>query len=157
MRPIKFRAWDKQRKIMSLVSTISFGDDGSALTISFNQANNKTNQPREYYMGLVHGENGILMQFTGLKDKNGKEIYEGDIVKDEFGVDVVHFYEGEFKKKSGESCGCSIGRLGTKDMEVIGNIYENPELFIPLVIEKVLIEKVLARLKNPGLKEDRKE
>ena len=72
MRPIKFRAWDKQRKIMSLVSTISFGDDGSALTISFNQANNKTNQPREYYMGLVHGENGILMQFTGLKDKNSK-------------------------------------------------------------------------------------
>lgn len=68
-----------------------------------------------------------LMQYTGLKDKNGREIYEGDIVKNEYGkaMDIqydprsVAFGVGDYY----------FGTIGSgKILEVIGNIFENPEL-----------------------------
>ena len=76
-------------------------------------------------------KNIILMQFTGLKDKNGKEIYEGDIFTFTNGprktVAKVVFEEAMFKMKDNNGWGAMIlQREG--DMEVIGNIYENPEL-----------------------------
>ena len=89
-------------------------------------------------------ENNILMQCTGLKDKNGKLIYEGDIVsvkvetQDFFGEDEYYSenYKGEIIFEKGE---IAIDVIDTtkypislyyhaKDCEVIGNIYENPEL-----------------------------
>ena len=114
MREIKFRAWDKKDKFMvySPCPDLVIFLDGMVCI----------GEPCEAT------DNFILMQFTGLLDKNGKKIYEGDIVKNEFGIDEVYFNEGEFKKKSGIGLGCSIGRLGSETMEVIGNIYENPEL-----------------------------
>ena len=77
----------------------------------------------------------ILMQYTGLHDKNGKEIYEGDIVKHdgfyvgdghyESGVDVVEFDDGCYLGGDGE---LNSYEIVNKGIEVIGNIYENPEL-----------------------------
>ena len=65
-----------------------------------------------------------LMQFTGLKDKNGKEIYEGDIVKYyNASVKSVEWYQGGFYLS-----GVSHNPIDENDVEVIGNIYENPEL-----------------------------
>lgn len=81
-------------------------------------------------------ERGVLMQYTGIKDKNGREIYEGDIVNhphffipemssewikedDTFEVKIPEFYAFVVDMKEG-----SNGQF----MEVIGNIYENPEL-----------------------------
>lgn len=74
-----------------------------------------------------------LMQSTRLKDKNGKEIFEGDIVKMAKDVyseptyyEVVRHYGGAYRLESKQH-GCELWLRHT-DCEVVGNIYENPEL-----------------------------
>jgi len=87
MREIKFRAWDKKLKQLSIPVQIS-------------------NPPTP-----GHERGLILMQFTGLKDKNGKEIYEGDVVRhgEGFGstARLVKYLDGHFFPVGAESgCGC---------------------------------------------------
>lgn len=124
MREIKFRAWEK-----SLQEIISVHDiDFSSRQINTNGAWRLFNEVE-------------LMQYTGLKDKNGKEIYEGDIVEIhhpklrgvqdesiERGEIVFNGERGGFAWKEPRT-GILYG-LVTNDNanEVIGNIYENPEL-----------------------------
>lgn len=141
MREIKFRVWDKRTNQMSLVANISFGDDGSSRTITAELA------PKgQYYNGIVHGESGILMQFTGLLDRNGREIYEGDIIKASlYGrpdaargscVYSVVFSECEgmwVLKDERDIIMCPAlypctGSRIDQQLEVIGNIYEHPHL-----------------------------
>jgi hypothetical protein len=76
-----------------------------------------------------------VMQYTGLRDKNGKEIYEGDIAQHRIkGIRTVVFRDGAFRTKrlkpvAGESEDAFFFYECTgKDWEVIGSIYENPEL-----------------------------
>lgn len=122
MREIKFRAWDKNTKIMI------HWDDLVKSRISF----------RNFRWALLseNSENFELMQYTGLKDKNGVEIYEGDIVETVYngevfaGVVVYDLSEVDFKVTDGkEKYGRNFQYLaGNDENEVLGNIYENPEL-----------------------------
>nr|DAW69808.1 MAG TPA: YopX protein [Caudoviricetes sp.] len=82
---------------------------------------------------MVSAKDLVLMQSTGLVDKNGKEIFEGDIVKMSKDVyseptyyEVVRHYGGAYRLESKQH-GCELWLRHT-DCEVVGNIYENREL-----------------------------
>jgi uncharacterized phage protein (TIGR01671 family) len=134
MREIRFRAWRDWDKTMRYdVTRITFSEvdapdgqfrKGDPIQISF-VPDNTTSE------GLGLGRIK-LMQFTGLKDKNGKEIYEGDVVMFEY---KPPHWPGLGKTSSVEEIKWDINGFNDalrhkapKHCEVIGNIYENPEL-----------------------------
>lgn len=118
MREIKFRAWDKEKKKMEFVGAIDWTENEKIIT-----CNTSTTKHYSFQEGEQE-DDFVLMQYTGLKDKNGKEIYEGDIVKmlvdslnGEENVEVKWRKEGFWQYFNGfDNC------------EVVGNIYSNPEL-----------------------------
>ena len=124
-REIKFRVWDIGSQKMRLVKEISFrldyveDIDGAVSGITV-----QTDDGDEACL------NFILMQYTGLKDKNGKEIYEGDVLQSD-----VQGYEGDYSNGIIVISNIiSTGNISYKieiqeyGMRVVGNIYENPEL-----------------------------
>lgn len=155
MREIKFRAWDKEKNIMYYNET----PDKDAIFVDTLGAINCWLNSNDTY---------LFMQYTGLKDKKGKEIYEGDIVAhneevmSDNGEDLPNYIdkridlnfrygdgsigERRWGKKievviweesscgfepfsdSQSNCGHCGGGISPNQIEVIGNIYENPEL-----------------------------
>ena len=156
MREIKFRAWKSWRKPTMLYS---------------GQFDIEYSHPKKRYQAIDHSRfegqwDMPLMQFTGLRDKNGKEIYEGDIIsgwlaykgkREKLPIASIEYFEPEarFEAYSNDVNSEIIKDLSGKDMysegwsiavkqdlvvndmdrfaitgecEVIGNIYENPEL-----------------------------
>lgn len=121
MREIKFRAWFTEGKHKTMSGQkCSLQEDRTLL--EFLQAIEDVKEE--------HGYEYILMQFTGLKDKNGKEIYEGDIVRS--GEIVCEIIWDEtwcaFRAKRGLSL---TERINCYVWEIIGNIHETPELLNP--------------------------
>ena len=126
MRELKFRAWDKDSQKMCVVGQIQWlGED-----IDHVLRDRSRGWTNDYI------SNYELMQYTGLKDKNGKEIYEGDIGETyssgfmRWGRSpkgVVIYENGKFTIRE-----CEWGMNGTPwgAVTIIGNIYENPELII---------------------------
>lgn len=112
-REIKFRAWSGDNNRMSPPENI------------FNLRGNTS-----FHFNGTEGSNAVLMQFTGLKDKNGVEIYEGDICESIGQRFVVGFKNGSFSAEySDKSEDCFyLGNADENRFEVIGNFYQNPEL-----------------------------
>lgn len=128
-RDVKFKGWDSVNEVMLPVESINF---------------------REGYVSLNEGDNSLtdtlemieLIQYTGLKDKNGKEVYEGDIIESplwEAEPYEIVFKDYAFKARDirkkimyGSDLFFDIDDLLSgcvgETFEVIGNIYENPEL-----------------------------
>tara|TARA_Y100000310_G_scaffold198469_1_gene198502 strand:+ start:922 stop:1308 length:387 start_codon:yes stop_codon:yes gene_type:complete len=122
MREIKFRAWDKSDKKMYFEDFMALSLDGDRYV--YNDEVWWTDYAIDTYDRL---EDVILMQYTGLKDKNGVEIYEGDIVVHSFSgriIDKVTFEYGMFYAANKDLYWYAIHN----GCEVIGNIWENPEL-----------------------------
>lgn len=125
MREIKFRAWLKEDKKMVNVETMDFTDK-SIQYLKKSEINNAYILRRESFDDVE------LMQYTGLKDKNGKEIYEGDIVL------VSARYKTVIEFKEGALIASLISEenhfyifnpgFDSNDFEVIGNFYENKNL-----------------------------
>ena len=122
MREIKFRAWSKLTKKMTNRSYSWWWLDDIFEEEAFSHPPSPS-----------HGEEDIvLMQYTGLKDKNGKEIYEGDIIEDRFrrkfivkwDINFACWVFGDIKLSDFGNPGFWVGH----EIKVIGNIYENPEL-----------------------------
>ena len=116
MREIKFRAWDVER---------------GGWIAGFNMVNyhgyyNKGFKPNIFrYSSRWEDGEFILEQFTGLLDKNGKEIYEGDILGARYSFPgVVEFSDAHFAWGGGPEW----GEIFSEDVEIIGNVHENSEL-----------------------------
>lgn len=131
MREIKFRAWDKKLKKM-----FEFELEWSKYV---NHEEIQCLTP--VGVGNPNVENiekpSDLMLYTGLKDKNGKEIYEADIIKypqdsaypNKFDYMVIE-WENDYDGFGGLNCGFRMGGdyATQKNTEIVGNIFENPEL-----------------------------
>ena len=135
MREIKFRAWDKLEKQMVDVQQIEFYDDGTLYG-----AEVWYHDGSDIYGVEFEHEEAVLLQYTGLKDKKGVEIYDGDIVATPSGNKFVKWLDDEsrFAVCSDGKCIKSFNSLGNycddaknltcSRLEVIGNIYEHPHL-----------------------------
>lgn len=120
-RKLKFRAWwPMVKKMAHFGKDIMLTSDGENYGYMFTTSDTT-------YMGKSE-----LMQFTGLLDKNGKEIYEGDIIKLDEMVCPITWGDGAWMMITDKNSGRAPAiQERTKRFEIVGNIYENPELLNP--------------------------
>ena len=137
-RVIKFRAWDKENEKMMPVNDLHLNCDG---IIGLNEYK-RSDKPD--YTFMRNPEKYVIMQHTGLKDDFGREIYEGDIVKAKIIIEIPLNDCSMVETDMIEECGVvkynieEVGyepflswnrKYGNIEMiEILGNIYENPEL-----------------------------
>lgn len=122
----RFRAWDKEFKEMVQVDALVF--DEQIIKATYKNGNVVKEDIKNY----------VLMQSTGLRDKNGKEIFEGDILKVtnlsswlevvSFNKDKAMFVSKETERKVEETPLYDLFNADIFEIEIIGNIHTNSEL-----------------------------
>lgn len=128
MKP-RYRAWDKEENRWINIASLVFDEEGELWYLS----------PVMDDFNPVYSENELgktweIMQSTGLKDKNGVEVFQGDIVRCSRGCPHEVFWLKEYAgmyvggMPAWYLSGLSEGYAWTGDEEIIGNVYENPEL-----------------------------
>ena len=128
-RKIKFRAWDKMIQKMIGVKFLEYLCVGDDVVVSVIYKPDKMGgyEPKKCeQLTNYEVENLVIMQYTGIKDSHGEEIYEGDIIRswsDKHKGESIFVMEHE---SYGNGAGFHIH--GDPYWEIIGNIYENPEL-----------------------------
>ena len=135
MREIKFRAWDKKHNFMDTnVCFLSWLKGGLKVEGAGVSIGNGWATVNPYIDGMRGvSPDAILMQYTGLKDKNGVEVYEGDVVN----ANIIRFstptmgrvvFCEEYATYVNRNLSGDTFLWKLNDVEIIGNIYENPEL-----------------------------
>lgn len=137
-REIKFRAWDNYKHEMNYKVCVGNTVDKNKLYTAHSLYHSE-NPNIGYWTHFDENSDIFLMQYTGLKDKNGKEIYEGDFIKcytgnptyDDDAILVI--WHKEFASFALAKNGWLYDHffredLDPKECEIIGNKYENPEL-----------------------------
>jgi uncharacterized phage protein (TIGR01671 family) len=124
MREIKFRAWDNKEKRMIFGGIVNFCSPLHTIEMPLGELH-------KHALAVHPSRDYNLMQFTGLHDKNGKEIYEGDVVSAPTKTNryEIEFSHDRFQPANWDRYGINgEDNFNWCDFEVIGNIYENPEL-----------------------------
>jgi uncharacterized phage protein (TIGR01671 family) len=142
MREVRFRAWDKHTKVMTYYVDVYSADENwwSADVVDPNTKDTKY---------CFDSNTGELMEYTGLRDKDGKKIFEGDILNaivyppdKKGGYDSIPIFKKDNQITIGFDKGCfvvlpeahlwrfiaNINDTSKTDYQIIGNVYENPEL-----------------------------
>ena len=140
MREIKFRAWDKDYKYMNYKVMVGnvWDEENYHAHMIWVDRKDVDYECESGWMNFDEHSNNEIMQYTGLKDKNGVEIYEGDILSTDLDRPylIVEFRNGAFMFQchdNGKDYYDFMATTGensnfTKYHEVIGNIYENRKL-----------------------------
>jgi uncharacterized phage protein (TIGR01671 family) len=140
MRDFQFKVWDNDSNRFLEIDYINFNRDGSIKELILIDGYDFDIGCVEYHS---YTPNDVeILQYSGIKDKNGKKIYEGDIIEKYISTDglkpkkkkiklKIYFEHGEFKAKRITKVPKSYkwyNRGVFYDCKIIGNIYENPEL-----------------------------
>lgn len=124
-RKIKFRVWDQLNKRMGDPYSIAICDTYNNIHQYYNYQYLEGDMP-------IGSSDSILMRHTELKDVIGKEIYEGDIVRDGDLFKLIYYAPSHFMVQIDEQ-DTYYSEIWGNELRVIGNIYENPELMVKLL------------------------